>query len=321
MKAIRIYTPGDESVMKYEDTPDPKPGPGQALVKLDSIGVNFIDVYFRQGLYKAPENPYGIGMEGAGIVAAIGEGVTHVKPGDRVAFAMQRGSYAELINVPAWMLVPVPHVMDTRTAASLMLQGMTVHYLTHDSFPLKKGDTCIIHAAAGGLGLLLTQVAKMKGATVIGTASNAFRQQTARDAGADHVCGYDDFVAKAKEVTNNKGVDVVYDSVGATTFMPSLDCLRPRGTMVTFGNASGPVPAIEPLLLNQKGSLFLTRPSLAAHCLTRDEILGRAHDVFTWTLIKGLQHTIEREYDLAQAADAHKALASRQVSGKLLLRP
>lgn len=321
MKAIRIYSPGDESVMKYEDAPDPTPAAGQAVVKLDAIGVNYIDIYFRQGLYKAPENPYGIGMEGAGIVAAVGEGVTHVKPGDRVAFAMQRGSYAEMLAVPAWMLVPVPQAMDSRTAASLMLQGMTVHYLTHDSFALKKGDTCVVHAAAGGLGLMLVQVAKMKGATVIGTASSPARQETARAAGADIACGYEDFVAKAKEATGGKGVDVVYDSVGATTFMPSLDCLRPRGTMVTFGNASGPVAPIEPLLLNQKGSLFLTRPSLAAHCLTREEILARAYDVFGWTMIRGVKHEIAGEFALEQAGEAHRRLASRSVSGKLLLRP
>jgi NADPH:quinone reductase len=290
-------------------------------VQHEAIGVNYIDIYFRQGLYKAPENPYGIGMEGAGTVVKVGEGVTHVKPGDRVAYAMQRGSYAEQTAVPAWMLVPVPELMDAATAASLMLQGMTVHYLVHDSYALKAGDTCVVHAAAGALGLLLVQVAKMKGATVIGTASTADRQARAKSFGADFVCGYDDFVALTKEATSGKGAHVVYDSVGATTFLPSLDCIRPRGTMVTFGNASGPVPAVEPLLLSQKGSLFLTRPTLATHCQTREEVLGRAYDAFGWKMIRGIRLVIDRSYKLADAGQAHADLAGRRTSGKLLLIP
>jgi len=321
MKAIRIYTPGDESAMKLEDVAVPEPAAGQALVKHDAIGVNYIDIYFRQGLYKAPENPYGIGMEGAGTVVKVGEGVTHVKAGDRVAYAMQRGSYAEQCVVPAWMLVPVPELMDSATAASLMLQGMTVHYLVNDSFKLKAGDTCVVHAAAGALGLLLVQVAKMKGARVIGTASSPERQARAKEFGADYVCGYDDFVAVTKEATGGKGADVVYDSVGATTFLPSLDCIRPRGTLVTFGNASGPVPAIEPLVLSAKGSLFLTRPTLATHCTTRDEVLGRAYDVFSWKMVRGMKLVIDKQYALADAAQAHRDLAGRRTSGKLLLIP
>jgi NADPH2:quinone reductase len=321
MKAIRIHTPGDESALKLEDVAVPEPAVGQALVQHEAIGVNYIDIYFRQGLYKAPENPYGIGMEGAGTVVRVGEGVTNVKPGDRVAYAMQRGSYAEQSVVPAWMLVPVPELMDSKTAASLMLQGMTVHYLVHDSFKLKRGDTCVVHAAAGALGLLLVQVAKMTGAMVVGTASTPERQARAKQFGADHVCGYEDFVKLTKDVTGGKGADVVYDSVGATTFLPSLDCIRPRGTMVTFGNASGPVPAIEPLVLSQKGSLFLTRPTLATHCATRDEVLGRAFDVFSWKMVRGLKLVIDREYPLADAASAHRDLASRRTSGKLLLIP
>lgn len=321
MKAIRIYAPGDESVMKLEEVAAPAPAAGQAIVQHEAIGVNYIDIYFRQGLYKAPENPYGIGMEGAGTVVQVGEGVTHVKPGDRVAYAMQRGSYAEQSAVPAWMLVPVPEKMEAKTAASLMLQGMTVHYLVHDSYRLKAGDTCVVHAAAGALGLLLVQVAKMKGATVIGTASSAERQAKAKAFGADYVCGYDDFVKVTKDATGGKGAHVVYDSVGATTFLPSLDCIRPRGTMVTFGNASGPVPAIEPLVLSAKGSLFLTRPTLATHCATREEVLGRAFDVFSWQMIRGMKLDIDREYPLADAAQAHSDLAGRRTSGKLLLIP
>lgn len=321
MKAIRIYKPGDESVMMLEDVAVPEPAAGHAVVAHEAIGVNYIDIYFRQGLYKAPENPYGVGMEGAGRVVKVGEGVTHVKPGDRVAYAMNRGAYAEQSAVPAWMLVPIPELMDAKTAASLMLQGMTVHYLVHDSYQLKKGDTCVVHAAAGALGLLLVQVAKMKGATVIGTASTPERQARAKEFGADHVCGYTDFVALAKEVTGGKGVNVVYDSVGATTFLPSLDCLRTRGTMVTFGNASGPVPAIEPLLLSAKGSLFLTRPTLATHCQTREEVLGRAFDVFSWQMVRGMKLVIDKVYPLAEVGRAHEDLAGRRTSGKLLLVP
>lgn len=321
MKAIRIYTPGDEAAMKLEEVAAPEPAAGQAIVQHEAIGVNYIDIYFRQGLYKAPESPYGIGMEGAGRVVKLGEGVTQVKVGDRVAYAMQRGSYAEQTAVPAWMLVPVPELMEAKTAASLMLQGMTVHYLVHDSYHLKAGETCVVHAAAGALGLLLCQVAKMKGATVIGTASSAERQARAKEFGADHVCGYDDFVKLTKEVTGGKGAHVVYDSVGATTFLPSLDCIRPRGTMVTFGNASGPVPAIEPLVLAQKGSLFLTRPTLATHCQSRDEVLGRAYDVFSWKMVRGMKLVIDGEYALGAAAQAHADLAGRRTSGKLLLIP
>ena len=321
MKAIRIQTPGDESVMKLEEFDAPEPAAGQAIVQHEAIGVNYIDIYFRQGLYKAPESPYGIGMEGAGRVVKVGDGVTHVKVGDRVAYAMQRGAYAEQSAVPAWMLVPIPELMDTRTAASLMLQGMTVHYLVNDSFNLKRGDTCVVHAAAGALGLLLVQVAKMIGATVIGTASTPERQERAREFGADYACGYTDFVALAKDVTGGKGVHVVYDSVGATTFLPSLDCLKTRGTMVTFGNASGPVPAIEPLLLSAKGSLFLTRPTLATHCQNREEVLGRAYDVFSWQMVRGMKLVIDKVYPLAEAGRAHADLAGRRTSGKLLLVP
>ncbi len=319
MKAIRVHTPGPEENLVLEDVATPEPGAGQALVKLEASGVNFIDIYFRTGLYPAPEKPFGLGMEAAGTVAAVGPDTTHVKVGDRVAYAMQRGSYAEYAVVPAWMLVPVPDELDLNTAAALMLQGMTVHYLTHGTFPLAKGQTCLIHAAAGGVGLVLTQVAKLLGATVIATTSTPAKAELVKLAGADHVIGYDNFAAEVRKITGT-GVHVVYDSVGASTFEGSLNSLRPRGMMVTFGNASGPVPAVEPLLLSQKGSLFLTRPRLGDYCLNREEVIDRATAVFGWKLEGHLPVFSKRSYPLAQAGQAHRDLASRTTSGKLLLQ-
>jgi NADPH2:quinone reductase len=290
------------------------------LVKIIATGVNFIDVYFRTGLYKA-EPPIQLGMEAAGVVEAIGEGVTGLKAGDRVAYAMARGSYAEFAVVPAWQLVPIPDGVDFESAAATMLQGMTAHYLSHSTFPLQPGHTCLVHAAAGGVGLLLTQIAKMLGATVIGTVGSDEKAALAKQAGADHVVVYtrDDFQAAARELTGGKGVDVVYDSVGASTFMKSIDSLRPRGMMVTYGNASGPVPAIEPLLLNQKGSLFLTRPSLAYYASNREELLWRSGDLFKWIQEGKLKLRVEHKYPLADAAQAHKDLESRKTTGKLIL--
>ena len=319
MKAIRVHTPGPEENLVLEDVATPEPGAGQALVKLEASGVNFIDIYFRTGLYPAPEKPFGLGMEAAGTVVALGPDTTHVKVGDRVAYAMQRGSYAEYAVVPAWMLVPVPDALDLHTAAALMLQGMTVHYLTHGTFPLTKGQTCLIHAAAGGVGLVLTQVAKLLGATVIATTSTPEKAELVKLAGADHVIGYDNFAAEVRKITAT-GVHVVYDSVGASTFEGSLNSLRPRGMMVTFGNASGPVPAVEPLLLSQKGSLFLTRPRLGDYCLNRDEVISRATAVFGWKLDGHLPVFSKRSYPLAKAGQAHRDLASRTTSGKLLLQ-
>lgn len=319
MKAIRVHTPGPEENMVLEEVPVPEPKPGEALVRLEASGVNFIDIYFRTGLYPAPEKPFGLGMEGAGVVAKLGEGVTGLKVGDRVAFASQRGSYAQYISVPAWMLVPVPDALELEVAACLMLQGMTVHYLTHSTFPLAAGHTCLVHAASGGVGLLMVQVAKMLGATVIGTVSTDAKEQLAKNAGADHVLRYDGFSAKVKELTGGKGVDVVYDSVGKDTFEGSLDSLKPRGMMVTFGNASGPVPPVAPLSLTQRGSLYLTRPKLADYTLTREELLVRAGDVFRWKLQDGIKLHIDRRYPLAEAASAHRDLASRKTSGKLII--
>jgi len=320
MKAVFVNAPGGADQMQYADLPTPTPGKGQALVKIAVTGVNFIDVYFRIGLYKA-EPPVQLGMEAAGVVEAVGEGVTDVKPGDRVAYAMCRGSYAEYAVVLAWQLVPIPDSLDFESAAATMLQGMTAHYLSHSTWALKEGETCLVHAAAGGVGLLLTQIAKMRGAKVVATVGTDEKAELAKQAGADLAVVYtrDDFQAAAREFTGGKGVDVVYDSVGASTFMKSIDSLRPRGLMVTFGNASGPVPPMEPLLLNQKGSLFLTRPSLAAYASNREELLWRSGDLFRWIGEGKLKLRVEHKYPLADAAQAHRDLESRKTTGKLLL--
>jgi len=315
MKAVFVEQTGGVENLKYADLPTPAPGPGQALVKIASSGVNYIDVYFRKGVYPAPP-PIILGSEGAGTVEAIGPDVSNVAAGDRVAYAMARGSYAEHAVVPAWQLVKIPAAMDFDTAAAAMLQGMTAHYLTHSTYPLKKGDSCLIHAAAGGTGLLLVQMAKMCGARVIATVGTEDKAKLARDAGADDVVIYtkEDFAVKAK------GVHVVYDSVGQSTFMKSLDCLRPRGMMVSFGNASGPVADFAPLILSQKGSLFLTRPSLAHYAATQEELDWRAGDVLGWIAQGKLKLRIHKVYPLADAAQAHRDLEGRVTTGKLLLR-
>lgn len=321
MKAVYVEQPGGPENLKYGDLPKPKAGPGQAVVKIAAAGVNFIDIYFRSGLYKA-DPPIVLGMEAAGTVEEVGPDVTDVKAGDRVAYAMNRGSYAEYAVAPAWQLVPIPDSLDYRQAAATMLQGMTAHYLTHSTFILNQGHSCLIHAAAGGVGLLLVQIARMKGAKVIGTAGTEAKAERARNAGADHVIVYSeaDFAPDVKRLIPG-GVDVVYDGVGAATFLKSLECLRPRGLMVTFGNASGPVPAIEPLLLNQKGSLFLTRPTLAHYAATRQELLWRSGDLFKWITEGSLKLHIERVYKLADAAQAQRDLESRKTTGKLVLEP
>jgi NADPH2:quinone reductase len=282
--------------------------------------VNFIDTYHRSGLYKLPL-PAIIGSEGAGVVEAVGEGVAGFQPGDRVAWAMVRGSYAEYVAVPAQYLVKMPAEVEFRDAAALMLQGMTAHYLAYSTFPLKNGHTALIHAAAGGTGRLLVQMAKFCGARVIGTAGSPAKAEVARKAGADEVILYNeqDFAAEAKRLTNGAGVDVVYDSVGQSTFMKSLDSLRPRGMMVSFGNASGAVPAVEPLLLNQKGSLYLTRPSLGNYIADRKELEWRAGDLFRWMAEKKLTLLVEHVYKLADAAQAHRDLEGRKTTGKLVL--
>jgi NADPH2:quinone reductase len=323
MKAILVHQTGGPEAMQLSEAPVPKPGPGQAVVRIAAAGVNFIDIYFRTGLYKAPESPMVLGMEGAGAVEAVADDVTGLAPGDRVAYAMHRGSYAEYHAVPAWQLVKVPDALDLNQAAAAMLQGMTAHYLTHSTWPLKQGDSCLVHAAAGGVGLLLIQLAKMRGARVIGTVSTAEKAAKAKAAGADEVINYTDadFAKETRRLTDGRGVDVVYDSVGASTFEGSLDSLRPRGLMVSYGNASGPVPPVAPLLLNQKGSLFLTRPTLAHHAATRDELLWRAGDVLGWIADRKLNLHVERSYPMSQAAQAHIDLAGRRTTGKLLLDP
>jgi len=315
MKAVFVEQPGGLESLKYGDIAKPAPGPGQALIKVHAAGVNFIDIYFRKGLYPAPP-PIILGSEGAGTVESVAPDVKNVAPGDRVAYAMPRGSYAEYHAVPAWQLVKIPGSVDFETAAAGILQGMTAHYLTHSTYPLKPGDRCLIHAAAGGTGSLVVQMAKMLGAHVIATVGTEEKAKQAKASGADEVIIYtkEDFVAKAK------GVHVVYDSVGHATFLQSLDCLRPRGMMVTFGNASGPVADIAPLILSQKGSLFLTRPTLANYTATQDELDWRAGDVLSWIGNGKLKLHIHKVYPLADAAEAQRDLEGRKTTGKLLLR-
>jgi NADPH2:quinone reductase len=315
MKAVFVEQPGGVENLKYGDIPKPSPGPGQALVKIAASGVNYIDIYFRKGVYPAPP-PIVLGSEGAGTVEAVGPEVTDVAPGDRVAYAMARGSYAEYAVVPSWQLVKIPASVDFETAAAAMLQGMTAHYLTHSTYPLKPGDSCLIHAAAGGTGRLIVQMAKMLGARVVATVGEEEKAKQAKDVGADEVIIYtkEDFCAKAK------GMHVVYDSVGQSTFMKSLDCLRPRGMMVSFGNASGPVPDFAPLILSQKGSLYLTRPTLANYSSTVEELDWRANDVLNWIGQGKLKMHIHKVYPLSDAAQAHRDLESRKTTGKLLLR-
>lgn len=322
MKAVVADLPGGPENLRYIDIPTPQPGPGEVLVKIEAVGVNFIDVYFRKRFYKAPEDPVKLGSEAAGTVATVGPGVAW-KPGKRVAYAMARGSYAEYAVVPQSVLVPLPEAVSFEQAASVMLQGMTAHYLTHSTFRLQSGQTCLVHAAAGATGLLLVQMAKIIGATVIGTVSTQEKAAVAKEYGADHVILYSetDFLAEVKRITGNKGVDVVYDSVGGTTFQRSLDCLRPRGMMVSFGQSSGPVGEIDPLILSQKGSLFLTRPSLANYISDPEELKCRSSDLFSWIATGRLKVRIHRVYSLADAATAHRELEARMTSGKLLLKP
>jgi NADPH:quinone reductase len=320
MKAIQVHTPGGPEQMQLADVPAPQPGPQQALVRVSTAGVNFIDVYFRTGLYKA-DIPIALGSEGAGTVEAVGPDVTEVAPGDRVAWAMPRGSYAEFAVVPAAQLVKIPDHVDFQTAAAAMLQGMTAHYLTHSTYPLKAGESCLIHAAAGGAGGLVTQMAKMIGARVFGTVSTEEKACIARENGVDEAILYTqvEFDAEVRRLTGGKGVDVVYDSVGKTTFNQSLNSLRPRGTLALFGQSSGSVPPFDPSILNGKGSLFLTRPSLGHYLLTRDELLWRAGDVLRWIDQGKLKLRIGGVYPLADAAGAHRDLEARRTTGKLLL--
>jgi NADPH2:quinone reductase len=322
MKAIQVKRCGSPEALEVVELPKPTPGPKQALVKIEASGINFIDVYFRTGLYKA-DLPFTPGSEAAGIVEAVGPEVTEVAVGDRVVYAMARGSYAEYAVLPAWQLVKVPDAVDLKVAAAAMLQGMTAHYLTHSTYPLKKGDTALLHAAAGGAGLLIVQMAKMLGARLIGTVSTDAKAALAKEAGADEIIFYtrQDFEVEVKRLTEGRGVDVVYDSVGHTTFLKGLNCLRPRGMMALFGQSSGPVDPFDPGLLSAKGSLFLTRPSLAHYAATRDELLWRAGDVLGWVQSGSLKIRIEKTYRLADAPQACRDLEGRKTSGKLLLLP
>ncbi len=314
MRAIQVFEVGGAEKLVYGEKETPQPAKGQVLVKLAASGVNFIDVYHRTGLYPQPM-PFTPGMEGAGVVEALGEGVSGLSVGQKVAYAMAIGSYADYAVVPAWQLVPVPEELSLETAAAVMLQGMTAHYLAHSTFKLEAGQTCVVHACAGGVGLLLTQIAKMRGAMVIGTTSAApgsAKYELALKAGVDVISNYEDF--------NAKGVHVVYDSVGATTFEASLNALRPRGMMVSYGNASGPVPELSPLKLAQKGSLFLTRPTLGHYAANAEELKWRSGDLFSWLVSGALWLHLEKVYPMADAAAAHRDLESRKTSGKLLLQ-
>jgi NADPH:quinone reductase len=319
MKAVFIEQPGDARALRYGDFPKPEPGPGQVLVKIAAAGVNFIDTYHRSGLYKLPL-PAVLGMEGAGTVEELGQGVGGFKVGDSVAWAMSRGSYAEYAAVPAHFLVKVPTGLDLRQAAAAMLQGMTAHYLTHSTFPIEPNHIALVHAAAGGTGRLLSQIIKLRGGRVIGTAGTREKAEVARQAGAGDVILYreQDLVAEVKRLTDGKGVDVVYDGVGEATFLQSLDCLKPRGLMAAFGQSSGAIKPVDPLLLSTKGSLFLTRPTLANYS-SPEEIKWRSSDVLGWILNKKLNLLTERVYPLADAAQAHIDLESRKTMGKLVL--
>lgn len=320
MQCIQVVEPGGPEAMVLADIPVPEPGPGHALVRIAAAGVNFIDVYFRSGVYKA-DRPIRLGSEAAGVVTAIGAGVTEVAVGDRVAYAMARGAYAEFAVVPATQLVQVPDDVDLVTAAAVMLQGMTAHYLTRSTVPLTAGHTCLVHAAAGGAGGLIVQMARKAGARVIGTVSTDEKAAIARESGAHEVIKYSeqDFEAEVKRLTDGAGVDVVYDSVGKTTFEKGLNCLRPRGTMVLFGQSSGAVTPIDPQVLNTKGSLSLTRPSLGHYLLSREEVLWRAGDVLNSVRDGSLSVRVHATFPLAKAADAHRLLEGRGTTGKLVL--
>ena len=323
VNAIRIDRLGGPEVLQLADVPRPEPGPGQVLVRQTTAGVNYIDVYLRTGLYKYPL-PFILGREGAGVVESVGAGVTGLQPGARVAYTQATaGGYAEANVVAESLAVPIPDGIDDRTACALMLQGLTAHYLATDTFPLKPGNVALVHAAAGGVGALLVQIAKARGARVIATVGTDAKAALAREAGADDVIVYAerDFAEATRALVGDHGVDVAYDSVGKDTWERSLSLLRPRGMLVVFGNASGPVPAIEPARLAAAGSVFLTRPTLGDYMRTREELLGRANELFALVRNGKLHARIGAEYPLADAAQAHRDLEARKTVGKLLLAP
>ena len=322
MKAIQVTKTGGPEALELVEIPVPQPKANEAVVKIAASGVNFIDVYHREGRYPLAL-PFVIGQEGAGVISAVGAEVKSVKAGDRVAWTGILGSYAEYVAAPVDRLVKIPQGVSEREAAAVMLQGTTAHYLAYTTFPLKRGDTALVHAAAGGVGLLLVQLAHNIGVRVIGTVSTEEKARLARDAGADEIILYTqaDFETETKRLTGGKGVDVVYDSVGKTTFEKGLNILRPRGMMVLFGGSSGAVPPFDPLTLTQKGSLFLTRPSLSNYIATRDELEARASALFGMIAAKKLKLRIEHIYPLREAAQAHGDLEGRKTTGKLLLIP
>ena len=322
MKAIQVQKTGGPEVMQLVELPTPEPKANEAVVKVAAVGVNFIDVYHREGRYPAAL-PFIPGQEGAGEVVAVGSEVRSVKVGDHVAWTGLLGSYAECAAVPADRLVPIPSGVSEREAAATMLQGMTAHYLAHDTYPLKNGQTALVHAAAGGVGLLLVQMAHNIGARVIGTVSTEEKANLAREAGADEIILYTqkDFEAETKRLTGGKGVDVVYDSVGKTTFDKGLNVLQPRGFMVLFGGSSGAVPPFDLIVLSQKGSLYVTRPSLGHYIATREELVARSGAVFAMIAAGKLKLRIEHTYPLADAQRAHRDLEGRKTTGKLLLIP
>jgi len=329
MKAVRVHTLGGPEVLTYEDAPDPRPGPGEALVHLQAVGVNFLDIYYRSGFHWGGHHgrdlPYIPGAEGAGTVVALGDGVTELAIGDRVAYGISngQGSYAEFKSVPAWHLFKIPDAVDFTIAGAVMQQGMTAHYLSNSIRKLAESDTVLIHAAAGGTGLLLVQIAKRQGARVIGTVSSEAKAAPVAQAGADHVIvtGAHDFKVAADRLTGGAGCTVVYDSVGKDTFERSLDCLRPLGTMVLYGQSSGKVPPFDTAILNAKGSLSLWRPSLTDYAASRTDVQHRAGDLFRWIEGEELTVTIEASFPLRDADEAHRQLASRRTIGKLMLLP
>jgi len=322
MKAIQVKQVGGPEMLEFVDLPVPQPKPDEVMIKVAAVGVNFIDVYFREGRYKAPL-PFIAGQEGAGTVSAVGASVKGIRLGDKVAWTGLLGSYAEYAVVPADRVVPVPAGLSDQQAAAVMLQGMTAHYLSHDTYPLKRGETALVHAAAGGVGLLLVQMAHQIGARVIATVSTEEKAALARNAGADHVILYTqaDFESETRRLTANQGVDVVYDSVGKTTFEKGLNILRPRGMMVLYGGSSGAVPPFDLIQLTQKGSLYVTRPSLGNYIASREELVARSSAVFGMITAGKLKLRIEHTYPLADAQRAHRDLEGRKTTGKLLLIP
>ena len=320
MRAIQVATPGGPEVLRITDLPVPEPGAHEVRIRIEAAGVNFIDIYQRTGLYPVAP-PFTPGMEGAGVIDAVGSDVTAVSPGMRVAYAMTVGAYAEYAVVPARAVVALPDALSTRLAAAVFLQGLTAHYLVTDTAPLAGGSTVLVHAAAGGVGRLLVQAARRRGATVLATCSTPEKAAMARALGAHHVLAYGDVPEQARRLTGGAGVDVVYDSVGQATFAASLAALRRRGMLVSYGQSSGPVTGFEPAMLSQGGSLYLTRPTLADYIAERDELAARSAELFSWVAAGGLDVLIHREYPLAEAAAAHAALAGRATTGKLLLIP